>query len=221
MLRPSRSWILSLCLVGLVALPASGCGLAESIAENFIDDESVTIFARADRSGAILRAPDGTDIEAQPNLLYTGDAVGGAYVLCVLNIPLDPGVEPDQAEIDGGQLRFWVEPQTGDATELGPIIVSHLPDHPDQGLGVGQVPHPPGNDIATIDDVSSIGWRTIDAGPQLVQDWNAGRTASVYVIRMQIPSNDDAQADTLALESVDENDNPLRPHAILRFSLDL
>ncbi len=207
-----------LLLAGLV-LPA--CGLAESIAEGFVDDEEVVLEHRLDRSGTIVRTASGTEIEAIPAQLYAGDAAIDAYGTCVFGFAIEPSLQPSNTEIDRVTLRIWLEPGEGAPADLGPLIVSHLPAHPDELLATGMVPLPPGNDVGTLTGPYAAGWRDVDVTLAFLQDWNAGRSISVFAVRCTSPTNGDAQADTVTFDGTDGSGSPARTQLILRFSLDL
>ncbi|MGE0192500.1 MAG: hypothetical protein AB7T63_10725 [Planctomycetota bacterium] len=213
-------------LLALVLLPAalalSSCGLVESIAEDFVDDQDVTLFAASGLSGSVVRTTGGTDVSAQPDVLAAGDLVAGTQVLGVIAIRIDGTQQPDKTSLDSIRLRFWVEVSSGDPAPLGPLVVSHLPDHPDLPLAVGQVPHPPGNDIATITDVTTSGWREVNVTSAFLSDWNSDDTVSAFAVRLATPTDGDATADVIALQGDDDGSgNPAVPHVILHFGVDL
>lgn len=209
----------------LVLLPAalalSSCGLAESIAEDFVDNQDVTLFAATGLSGSVVRTTGGSDVSAQPDVLAAGDLVAGTQVIGVVVIRIDGTQQPDKTSLDSIRLRFWVEVSSGSPGPLGPIVVSHLPDHPDLPLAVGQVPHPPGNDVATINDVTTSGWREVNVTSAFLSDWNSDDQVSAFAIRLATPTDGDATADLLALSGNDGNGDPAVPHVILHFSVDL
>ena len=212
---------LALLLLLPATLALSSCGLVESIVEDYVDNQDVTLFAATGLSGSITRTTGGTDVAAQPDVLAAGDLVAGTQVLGVIAIRIDGTQQPDKTSLDSIRLRFWVEVSSGDPGPLGPIVVSHLPDHPDLPLAVGQVPHPPGNDIATIDDVSTSGWREVNVTSAFLSDWNSDDKVSAFAVRLATPTDGDATADVIALEGNDGNGDPAVPHVILHFGVDL
>ena len=58
---------LKLFAVGLLALGLGSCGLAEAIADDFVDDQDVTLFALAGSSGSVVSGP------------WAGSSSGHAY----------------------------------------------------------------------------------------------------------------------------------------------
>ena len=213
--------LLRLTLLLALCLPVAACGLAESIGENFVDDENVVLPHRLDRSGTILRTADGTELEALPGQLYVGDAVVDAYGTCVFGFAIDPSLQPGNSEINQATLRIWVEPDQGDPDSLGALIVSHLPGHPDQLLATGMVPDPPGNDLGSLPGPFVAGWREIDVTAAFLQDWNAGGSITAFAVRLTTPTNGDAQADTLTFDGTDGDGQTATTHLVVRFSLSL
>ena len=203
------------------SLVLGGCGLAESIGEGFVDDQFVTIPHRLDRSGTLVRMADGTELQALPGTLYAGDSAVDAHGLCVFGFSIDPSLQPSNAELDTVILRIWVEPDTGNPDTLGPLLVSHLPGHPDQLLATGQVPHPPGDDVGSVPGPLTVGWRDVNVTTAFLEDWNAGRSISAFAIRFTSATNGDAQADTVAFDGVDGDGKTATTILILRFSLSL
>lgn len=203
------------------ALPLTACGLAESIGENFVDDEDVVLTHRLDRSGTVLRMADGTEIEAVPAQLYVGDAAVDAYGTCVFGFAIDPSLQPNNSEIDRATLRIWVEPDQGAPDTLGPLIVSHLPGHPDELLATGQVPNPPGTDAGSLPVPAAAGWLEINVTGAFLQDWNAGRSITAFAVRLTTPTNGDAQADTLTFDGTAAGGQTMTTQLVVRFSLSL
>ena len=212
---------LGVVAVGLLALGLGSCGLAEAIADDFVDDQDVTLFALAGSSGSVVRTTGGTDLAAQPDVLAAGDAAGDTQVIAVFVFRIDGSLQPDTTSLDTIRLRFWLDVQAGDPAPLGPLVLSRLPTHPDAPLTVGQVPHPPGDDLQVVTDVTTPGWRELDITNAFKADWYGGRTVTAYALRLATPTDSDATPDLLTLEGVDGGGQPLRPHVVLHFTVDL
>ena len=207
--------------VCLAALLLGGCGLAESVAEKFVDDQDVTIYQRLDRSGTLIRAEDGSDVEVQLATFFAGDTIADDQAITVLGFPMDHTQQPDKSALDRVILKIWVEPEAGDATELGLGIVAHLPGHPDAPLTTGIVPDPAGNDVTTLSNDGAAGWRSIDVTARVVPEWNAGRAVTAFSFRLTTPTDGDAQRDSVLTEGDDGEGSALRAHLVLTFSVDL
>ena len=210
----------AVCLVLCLAPLAGGCGLAESIAEGYAGTQSISIQARADRSGTLQRTTGGADLSATPLVYRAGDTATGTVELCVFGFPIDASLQPGNTEIDRATLWVWVEPGSGVPEDLGPLVVSHLATHPDAPLAVGQVPDPPGSDAGTVVDVTTSGWRLIDVTAQLLQDWDAGRPISAFAVRLDLPTNGDLQADTVGLQGSNDG-SAMLAQLVIDFSVAL
>lgn len=211
-----RCHLVALLLVAPLAL--AGCGLAESVAGNFVDDEDVVLAVNPGRSGTVTRQTDGTDVQAQPALFLGGDTPADDFRVCVLGFSIDPSLQPDKSRIARATLRIWVDTGAGDPAPLAPLVVSHLPGHPDALLAEGLVPHPVGTDIGTVAEVSTPGWRAIDVTPFFLSDWNAGRRISAFALRLSVMTDGDGASDDVAFESPGAG---ARAELVLRFTLDL
>ena len=183
-----------------------------------MDDQNVTLSLRGDRSGTVIRDAAGADVDVQPANFVAGDTDANETSFCVLGFAIDRSRQPDKTELDRVVLRVWIEPGAGDATPLAPLLLSHLPGHADAPLAAGMVPNPPGNDVATIDDVSAVGWRDIDVTTPFLDDWNGGRLISAFALRVATSTDGNGQADTVRLEDAT---GQTRAELVLTFSLDL
>lgn len=203
----------------LLAALACGCGVAESIAENFVDDEQVVVDARRDRSATFVRTASGEDIEVQPDAYFAGDDAFGRQAICLIAFPLGEGTQlPSNTEIDSVRLEVYVGTTSGMPADLGPLVLSHLPAHPDAVPTPGIVPQPPGDDIRTDASPGTDGWRTFDITERFLQDFNGGKTISAYVLRLEQVSNGDLGSDRLTF--VDPSDGA-RARIVVDLSLDL
>lgn len=224
MSMPARVAARRLALASVLAALGVGlgsCGLVEAIAEDFIDNQDVTLYATPGKSGSVVRTTGGVDVSTQPDVLTAGDLIGNTQVIGIFVFNIDSSLQPSKTSLDTIRLRFWLEVQSGDPALLGPLILSRLPDHPDAALTLGLVPHPPGDDLQVINDVTTPGWRELDITNAFRADWNAGRPVSAYALRMATPTNNDAAPDIVSLEGVDGGGQALRPHIILHFSVNL
>lgn len=211
------SWTSS--CIALVALLLAGCGVAESIAERFVDDEEVVVEVRGDRSATIVRTSGGTDVEVTIDTYAAGDDALGRQVLCLLGFPLGEGTQlPQNSEIDSVFLHVYVGTQSGAPDDLGTLILSHVPGHPDVIPTPGLVPQPPGDDIESDPAPGNDGWRSFDITQRFLQDFEGGRTISAYVLRLEQPTNGDLTADRLRF--VDPSSGA-RARLVVRLSLDL
>jgi hypothetical protein len=201
-------------------LALGGCGLAQSIAQGYAGTQSVTIEARVDRTGTILRSPDGSDLEVQPGATWAGDTAVGAWGLCVFGFPIDASRQPSHTRLERATLWVWVEPTSGAPQDLAPLVVSHLPGQPDAPLAPGQVPDPPGEEVATVEDVVTAGWRRVEVTPYLLQDWNGGRTLSAFAVRLSAATNGDGQSDTVTLQGSNDGSATLAL-LVLDFTVDV
>ncbi len=213
---PRRLWILPLVMAALLH---ASCGVAESIAEKFVDDETVTVEVRPDRSGTIFRTADGTDTEVQVDSYSAGDRLTGQHAICLLAFPLGEGTQlPNNTEIDSVTLQVFVGPGSGDPAALAPLRISHLPSHPDVLLTPGIVPDPPGNDFTEMTGVETPGWRSFDVTAQFLSDFQGGKTISAFVVRLDVPNNGDLVNDTVTLF---DSATSGRARIVVRLSLDL
>ncbi len=179
----------------------------------------MTVEARPDRSGTLLRTSGGTDSDVRPDTYFAGDRLTGQHAVCVLGFPLGEGTQlPSNTEIDSVTLHVYVGVSGGDPSEMAPLVLSHLPGHPDAILTPGLVPHPPGDDIGNLDDVTNPGWRTFDVTAAFLQDFNAGRTISAFALRLANPNDGDLEDDVLSLHDGSETG---RARIVVRLSLDL
>ncbi len=214
-LRPSVTLAVVLCL----ALPLAACGVAESIAENFVDDEEVVVQVRTDRCATFVRTADGTDVEMQLDTYAAGDDVLGRQALCLLGFALGEGTQlPRNTEIDSVRLEVYVATTSGSPADLGPLVLSHLPGHPDALPTLGSVPQPPGDTIATDANPGTDGWRAFDITQRFLQDFQGGATLSSWVLRLDQVSNGDLVTDGLSFVDPATGD---RARLIVRLSLDL
>lgn len=204
--------LISLCL-GLAA-----CGIAESIAQDIVGDQDVTLPIDTTRSGTLTRQADGTHLLAEADLFRAGDTILGTTQFSVLVINIDRSRQPDRTSLDRAVLRVRVEPDAGDGAALGPLVLAHLDAHPATPIAVADVPDPPGNQLTTIDTVGEARWIEIDVTPAFRQDWDADRAVSAFSLRLATATNGDGQADLLRFES---DDGQLRAEIRLTFSVDL
>lgn len=204
--------------MAIASLVLGGCGLAESIAEGFVDDQNITLPLRTDRSGTVIRDNTGADVEVRPSTFVAGDTDADDTAFGVLGFAIDRSRQPDKTELDRIVLRVWVEPAAGDAAPMGPLVVSHLPAHPDAPLATGVVPNPPGSDITVIEDVTAVGWREVDVTSFFKQDWEGGRLLSAFSLRLVTGTDNDGQEDTVLLE---DSTAQARAELVLTFSLSL
>lgn len=208
-----------LVLLALLCLPLAACGVAESIAERFVDDEEVSVDARPDRSASFVRLPDGTDTEVLPDTYLAGDDAAGRHVITLLGFPLGQGTQlPANTEIDNATLHVYVGVDGGTPDELAPMILSHLPSHPDVVPTPGLVPDPPGADLGQLTAPIQPGWHTFDVTQQLIEDLTGGKTISAYVLRLAQESDGDLVADRYVLV---EPATGARARLVVRLSLDL
>jgi hypothetical protein len=208
-------------LGGLALLAAlTGCGVAESIAEGFIDDQDAEIPTGSGLFGTLIRQSDGTDVALDRNVLLPGDRGSGDQALGVVAFTIDPSLQPDKSKLEWTLLRVWVEPGEGDVSSYGPIIVSHIPGGSDDLLAAGQVPNPPGVDIGYIEDVTTAGWRDVDVSQAFREDWDTSRSISAFVIRFTTPSDDDEADDYVDLDA-EVGGEVKRAHLILHFGVNL
>jgi len=214
--RATGRLLFGLALCGLL----TSCGLAESVVEGFVDDQDVTVQANMSLSGTLVRDAGGTDLLAVGGVLHPGDTLTNERALAVLAFSIAPSLQPSRTRLETVRLRFWVEPRSGDVTPLGPILVSRLPSHPEAPLAVGQVPEPPGNDIVTIADTTTSGWREVDVTSHFLADWNQGKTISAYAVRFTSASDGGLDADDVDLDP-DVGGQVQRAHLVLHFGVDL
>ena len=215
---PART-ALATVLALLVGALCTGCGVAESIAEKFVDDEQVVVEARADRSATYVRTADGTDVEVQIDTYVGGDDPLGRQAICLLGFPLGEGTQlPRNTEIDSVRLEVYVGTTSGAPAELGPLVLSHLPSHPDALPTLGLVPQPPGDDIASDAAPGTDGWRGFDITQRFLQDFQGGKTISAYVLRLAQVGNADLTSDRLTFV---EPTTGARARIVVQLSLDL
>ena len=202
-----------------LALLLASCGIAESVVESFVDDQDYELYAGTGSIGTLVRQVDGTDVSLQQGVLRPGDTAGDRAALGVVGFAFDRDLQPDKTRLEWIRLKVWVEPGVGDVTALGPLIVSHLPNA-ESVLGTGLVPDPPGEDVATIQDVSWAGWREIDVSEEFLAAWNADRRLAAFVIRFATPTDGEDDDDDLDLfPEVDGEER--RAHLVLHFGVDL
>lgn len=200
------------------ALACGGCGLAESIAGNFVDDEDVVLPVNATLSGTVIRDTGGTDLLVENGSFTGGDTLTDDFCVCVCAFSIDASQQPGNTKIKRAVLRIYIETDGGDPAPLAPLVASHLPNHPNQPLTPGVVPHPVGNDLAVLGDVTTPGWREIDVTHSLLADWNAGRPISAYALRLDVMTDGDGVQDAIALEAPGGGG---RAELVLTFGLDL
>ena len=203
----------------LGTLLLGSCGVAESVVEGFVDDQDYELYAGTASIATIERTAEGIDVGLEQGLLRPGDTAADLQALGVVGFPFDRDLQPDKTRLEWIRLRFWLEPGVGSVGTLGPLIVSHVPDA--EGLlDGGPLPNPPGNDVATIEDVSSSGWREVDVSAEFLADWHADRPLSAFVLRFATPTDDEGDADDVDL--FPEVDGEVkRAHLVLHFGVNL
>jgi hypothetical protein len=209
----------SLVLGCALALLAASCGLAESVVEDFVDDQDYELFASEGSIGTLTREVSGIDVGLRQGVLRPGDTAAGHQALGVLGFGFDRDLQPDKTRLEWIRLRFWIQTGSGDVSGLGPLVVSHIPNA-DSVLGTGLVPDPPGDDVATISDVTSVGWREVDVSQEFLAAWNANRQLAAFVIRFATPT--DGEDDDDDVDLFPEVDGVVRrAHLVLHFGVDL
>ena len=74
--------------------------------------------------------------------------------------------------------------------------------------------------MATVQDVTSPGWREVDVSREFLAAWNANRQLAAFVVRFAVPTDGEEDEDDVDL--FPEVDGVVRrAHLVLHFGVDL